>query len=275
MRGSVSPGSLAAMQTFQSLQRIDVDRHPESLREALQGHKAVWVRNDDPHEDDAARQRRCDRLLETLGEVVPTDEDVLTGQPTGARWIDIRYDPAIPMRYRTAPVAQPLHTDYSYVDLPGNVQFIACWRAAPLGGATTLIDADQIVELLLMAGERRLLDQLQTLEVSFAKPPRHRRQPILRREPDGLWHFNWNVFCVAEDAHPEERTLVQEFHRFLETRVVPSGLLRACPLAPGDWLVFHDELILHGRQSYFARQAGDRWLRKATVLPGFSLAARA
>jgi alpha-ketoglutarate-dependent taurine dioxygenase len=78
--------------------------------------------------------------------------------------------------------------------------------------------------------------------------------------------LNWNFFCVAKDITPTQKELVDKFHEFLETRVVKSGLLTETALRKNDVVFFHDELILHGRNSYFATAKGERSLSKGTML---------
>lgn len=241
-----------------------IGHKPDGLRKLLSENKVVVLRSS-TNEDSSLNY--FEPFCEQVGSIIDLDEDLKSGVPTGKRWIDITYDPAITDRYRTAPVAQPLHTDYSYIDIPDVIQFIYCVSQARLGGATTFINADMVVQLLELSGEQKLLIELCELPVTFRKAERKRRIPILRRLNDG-WHFNWNYFCLDTDASPEEVQLVETFHAFLQNRVVPSGLLTSARLEKGDAVFFHDELVLHGRNAYFAAEKGERTLLKSTlVLP--------
>lgn len=205
------------------------------------------------------------KLSDQLGEIVPSDEDLITGQSTGKRWIDITYDPKVMNKYRSAPVGQPLHTDASYSPIKDNLQFFFCAGQAKLGGATTFIDAHLVVDLLEMANENELLEDLKKHEIRFAKDNRERITPILWKEDD-MWHFNWNYYTGAPDNSEFEKELFERFHKFLETRVVRSGLVTEALLKKNDAVFFHDELVLHGRNSYFATEPGQRSLIKGTIL---------
>lgn len=205
------------------------------------------------------------KFTDQIGKIHDIDEDLLTGNPTGKRWVDITYDPAIKDKYRSAPVAQPLHTDASYENIEDNVQFFYCVSQAKLGGATVFIDANNIVELLEMAGETELLEDIQSHTIKFSKGPQYKNSPILKKKGD-KYHFNWNYYCGDPENSVEEKELFERFHNFLETRVVKSGLVTDVLLGKNDVVFFHDELVLHGRNSYFATEKGQRSLNKGTIL---------
>lgn len=240
----------------------EIEYSPEKMLEVLHQNKVTVLRG---------YGRALDpftfftEFSDQLGEIVPSDEDLLTGQSTGKRWIDITYDPAVMNKYRSAPVGQPLHTDASYSPIRNNLQFFYCAGQAKLGGATTFIDGHTVVELLDMAGETELLDDLKKHKIRFAKDNRERITPILWQE-EGMWHFNWNYYTGASDNNEFEKELFERFHNFLETRVVRSGLVTEAMLEKSDAVFFHDELVLHGRNSYFATEKGQRSLIKGTIL---------
>jgi alpha-ketoglutarate-dependent taurine dioxygenase len=238
-----------------------IGHNPERLRQLLAENKVVVLRSSS--EEDGTLHF-FEPFCEKVGTIINLEEDLISGVPTGRRWMDITYDPAIIDRYRTAPVAQPLHTDYSYIDIPDVVQFIYCVSQARLGGATTFMDANLVVKLLELSGEHMLFERLCELPVTFSKVKRQRKIPILRKLQEH-WHFNWNYFCLDTDASKEESQLVDAFHTFLQTRVVPSGLLTPVRLEKGDAVFFHDELVLHGRNAYFATEKGERTLLKSTL----------
>ncbi len=240
----------------------DVDYDPAKTKALLEKYKVLVLRN---YEREESLKDFFDSFSDALGTPHSIDEDLVTGKSTGNRWIDITYDPDIMDRYRSAPVGQPLHTDASYVDVNRNIQFFYCAGKALKGGATTFIDADEVVELLELSDNQDLLQRLQDTPIKFSKTGRVRILPILRKMEDG-WHFNWNYFCTDKELPATERALVEEFHNFLQTRVVPSGLVHECMLEKNDVVFFHDEYILHGRNSYFATEKGQRSLIKGTIL---------
>src|SRR5882672_8262726 len=86
-----------------------------------------------------------DNLSNEIGQWAAMDEDLRTGQKTGAKWIEIKYDPEFPNSYRHSSTRQPLHTDGSYESRAPEVSFFFCIRAAAVGGATTFVDSDELL----------------------------------------------------------------------------------------------------------------------------------
>lgn len=74
-----------------------------------------------------------DNLSNEIGQSAPMDEDLQTGQKTGAKWIEIKYDAEFPTSYRHSSTRQPLHTDGSYESRAPEVSFFFCIRAAAVG----------------------------------------------------------------------------------------------------------------------------------------------
>lgn len=205
------------------------------------------------------------RLSNFLGSVFDVDEDIYTGELTGNRWIDIRYDPEIQDRYRTAKVHQPLHTDDSYIPHDNSVTFFFSKSRAPKGGATVFLDSEELIELLKLDNEYELLDALYHVPVCFSKAGSKRTRPILTRDELGL-SLNYNYYCLDENNGEEAVQTVNRLHNFLEKRVRDAGILLPVMLEKGDAVLFHDQRLLHGRNSYFARKAGDRYLKKGSVI---------
>lgn len=206
-------------------------------------------------------------LADTVGPAAPTDEDLRTGEMTGSRWIEISYDPAMPDRYRTAKVHQPLHTDASYLDHKESVTYFFCESQAPLGGATTFLDTDTLFKAMELDNEAGLQERLQTIEVRFTKGGSSVKRPILIEDSKGV-SLNFNYYCLDSDNTEEAKKLVEDFHRFLETRVRPAGLDMPVCLQPRDAVFFHDYRLLHGRNAYFANAKGQRCLVKGVILLG-------
>jgi alpha-ketoglutarate-dependent taurine dioxygenase len=228
----------------------------------LEANKVVVVRE---YESDIEPLDFFESLADKLGYIHPIDEDIVTGKSTGKKWIDITYDPQIKDKYRTAPVAQPLHTDASYVDIRDNIQFFYCVSQASLGGSTVFIDANFLVQLMKKASEQELIQRLMDTTVIFSKDTRKRVSPILRRNHN-TYRFNWNYYCRDANNSPAVKALFEDFHTFLQMRVVQSGLLTEVLLKKNDVVFFHDELVLHGRNSYFADFPGQRSLNKGTLI---------
>ncbi len=48
--------------------------------------------------------------------------------------------------------------------------------------------------------------------------------------------------------------MCEEFHKFLETKIVAGGLLTEVYLKPGEAALFQDDRILHGRNSFYGNR---------------------
>ena len=213
-------------------------------------------------------------FADSIGTPFNEDEDLITGERKDNRWIDISYDPAIPDRYRSSNTRQPLHTDDSYVELGDeqSLQFFYCTSRAARGGATTFFDLPDLVDCLKIDGQDALLERLMTITVNFDKAGHKKVRKILDQDELG-WLANWNYFCVDKDNTPEALQLVEDFHQFLETRVINAGLVLPVQLERGEAAFFHDDRILHGRNAYFATKKGERCLIKGKIIlePDFQL----
>lgn len=240
-----------------------IDYKPENLLPLLENNKVTLVRD---YNLATPPLDFFEHFSDQLGHIFNMDQDLLTGKSTGKRWIPISYDPNVPDKYRSAPVAQPLHTDASYRETVDNINFFFCESQAELGGATTFIDSNYVVELLKLAGEGQLLDELMSTRVVFSKDRRRRVEHIIWEEDNDL-HMNWNYYTVDKTENDAGvLDLVERFHQFLERRIVPSGLVTAVMLRKNDVVFFNDERILHGRQSYFAKYKGQRSLIKGCII---------
>lgn len=239
---------------------VSIDR----IKAAITTHKVVHLSG---YNLDMPMHEFYTLLSDSVGEIFNEDEDLLTGERKENRWIDISFDPEIPDRYRSSNTRQPLHTDDSYVELGDqkSLQFFYCQSRAAKGGATTFFDLDELVECLQIDGEHQLLEDLLSIEVNFEKAGNKKTRKIL--DKDGMGYLsNWNYYCIDEDNTPAAKKLVEDFHHYLESRIVPSGLITPAMLQKGDCAFFHDDRVLHGRNAYFAREKGERCLIKGKVI---------
>ena len=211
-----------------------------------------------------------DALTEATGQCLHLDENFALGSVrTGAKWIEVRYDAAIPddAAYRFSKNAQPLHTDESYLSEPADVMFMHCLVQAPAGGETTFVDADVLWPQLQEHAPTlaaRLLDR----PICFAKAGDSRTLPIIAQTPAGL-RLNWNYHCVDPAETAENHALAQEFRQFLLAHITSTAAEVAIQLAPGEAVAWWDDQVLHGRRAFRAVQTNDRFLLKS----GFRLAA--
>lgn len=190
-------------------------------------------------------------LVDSVGEIVNVDEDIKTGNARAAeRWTDVRYDKDHQYTFRHANVRQPLHTDAAYVNFELDVNFFFCTEAAEIGGATTFIDSDDLI-YILEKFEPEMYTKLKTVEVDFGKgEDQRKRRKIIDTDERGV-KLNWNYFRVMPDNPADVIEMCEQFHQFLEKKIVEGGLLFPVYLKPGDAAFFQDDRLLHGRNSFY------------------------
>lgn len=186
-----------------------------------------------------------------IGELVPMEENLSTGDKTGDLFTDIVYNPHIDNSFRHSSTRQPLHTDGSYEADAPNISFFYCIAKAQFGGATTFIDGIDLLRIL-SAHDQQLFKEACHYAVKFSKGSDSKTRPIIGNAGRQL---TWNYYRA------EQSDLCWRFHRFLEDKVVEGGLLTPILLQEGEALFFHDEMVLHGRNSFI----GDRWLKKGGI----------
>ncbi|RZK53573.1 MAG: hypothetical protein EOO59_12355 [Hymenobacter sp.] len=241
-----------------------------ALRAALGSAKVVHLRNLAASRPAAEWPAFYDALTEATGQCLHLDENFSLGSiRTGQKWIEVRYDAAIPddAAYRFSKNAQPLHTDESYLSESAEVMFMHCLVQAPAGGETTFVDADVLWQQLrehAPALAARLLGR----PVRFAKADDARTLPIIASTPAGL-RLNWNYHCVDPAETAEVHALAQEFRQFLLAHVTGTAAEVAIQLAPGEAVAWWDDRVLHGRRAFQAVATNDRFLLKS----GFRLLA--
>ena len=194
-------------------------------------------------------------LVEQVGEILNVDEDVKTGNANSQeRWTDVRYDKSLDFTFRHANTRQPLHTDAAYMNFEMDVNFFFCMENAQIGGATTFFDSDDLISILEQY-EPALYNQLKTVEVVFAKGEDQRKvRKIIDSDARGI-KLNWNYYRVLPENNSKEVVaMCEEFHTFLEGKIVGGGLLTEVYLKPGEAAFFQDDRILHGRNSFYGNR---------------------
>jgi alpha-ketoglutarate-dependent taurine dioxygenase len=240
-------------------------KNPNKLKKLLKKYKVVLVQGCEQNNDLISF---IDDYLQKIGEVLNgQDEDLITGKQTGKKFIDITYNPLHQNLYRSSSNSQPLHTDFSYVNVEDNIQFLLCVSASTLGGATTFIDTKYLIELMIIDGKENLLNNLKTVDVGFKKCDVRFKKTKIIKEVNGDFKINYNYQPFLRYNNDQDVVnIVNEFKEFLEVRVEKSGLLTNIKLNKGDIVFFNDSLVLHGRNSYFAKNEGDRKLIKGTLI---------
>lgn len=241
-----------------------------ALRAALGSAKVVHLQGLAASQPAAEWPAFYDALTEATGQCLHLDENFALGSVrTGEKWIEVRYDAAIPddAAYRFSKNAQPLHTDESYLSEPAEVMFMHCLVQAPAGGETTFVDADALWQQL-QEHAPTLAAQLLDRPICFAKADDSRTLPIIAQTPAGL-RLNWNYHCVDPAETTENHALAQEFRQFLLAHVTGTTAEVAIQLTPGEAVAWWDDQVLHGRRAFQAAATNDRFLLKS----GFRLTA--
>lgn len=204
-----------------------------------------------------------DRVSEDVGDCMLLSEDPVTGERLGEKWLEIRYDSSIQNAYRHSKNAQPLHTDGSYVGDSPYISFFFCINQAQQGGATVFLDSDDLIALL-KEKDPTLLDDLCQTTVCFAKDKDFKRRPIIDFDDIGS-NLNFNYYCVDPQETDFAKELVERFHNFLQTEVVAENKAYPIKLQPGEAVFFHDDRLIHGRNSFEATRDSERFFWKSAL----------
>lgn len=224
---------------------------PGELKKTIQDYKVVVLKGVDPNSD---LENFYTGLTDHLGEIVNADEDNKSGNREASnRWTDIRFDKEQENTFRHSATQQPLHTDTAYTSYDNDVNFFFCKVCAEVGGATTFVDGVQLWDILEKY-RPDLLEKLTQHEVIFDKGETEKKtKRIIEKDADGI-HLNWNYFRVSEDNSQEVIDMCEEFHDFLERKIVDAGLPTGAILQPGEAVFFQDTRILHGRNAFFGQR---------------------
>lgn len=204
-----------------------------------------------------------DRVSDHIGDCMLLSEDPLTGERIGEKWLEIRYDSSIQNAYRHSKNAQPLHTDGSYVGESPYISFFYCINQAEKGGATVFLDSDELIDLLKQEDPQLFKDLSQTT-VCFAKDKDFKRRPIIDFDEDGS-NLNFNYYCVDPQETDFAKELVERFHQFLQTKVVAENKTYPIKLKPGEAVFFHDDRLIHGRNSFEPTRDSERFFWKSAL----------
>ncbi len=242
----------------------------DAVREAWSDCKVVHIRRPMPPSDDRASDVRdfYAAFFEFIGSPLPYAEDATVGgrdaQRTGGHWMEVRYDPSIPDAYRHSANAQPLHTDLSYIPVRGATGFLACVAMPEEGGATTFIDAEDVVAAL-REEDPELLQELERTSLPHARSGDRRVENVIRYD-SGRPLLNWNYYCVDPSVDPRAHDLRERFFEFLrQSRSIAERTVRV-KMSPGDAVLWKDEQVLHGRDSFNANAPSERHLWKSALL---------
>ena len=245
------------------------DATPEQIGERVLGcwqdSKVVHIRGPKP---DGDFREFYWSFFGKVGSPLPIAEDATirdrNSQRTGGYWFEVRYEPSSRDAYRHSAEAQPLHTDMSYIPIPNSVGFLGCVAMPEQGGATTFVDSVDVVEAL-RAEAPELLARLEAMEMPHARSGDRRVEKVVRWV-DGQPLMNWNYYCVDPELGAEAQATREDFHLFLRNSPAIAAATVRVKLAPGDAVLWKDEHVLHGRDSFDADKPSERFLWKSGLL---------
>ncbi|MFZ9035953.1 MAG: TauD/TfdA family dioxygenase [Francisellaceae bacterium] len=237
------------------------------VNEALHHFKVVHIIHAD--RSDNKLEAFYDVLTSQIGLCMDETEDGRSNSKVGGKWLEVRFDPAVENAYRHSNTAQPLHTDFSYVGNSPDFTLMYCKQRAPEGGETVFIDGNKLVDLMYQQAPE-LLNKLMNAKLLFSKNftnARDEREAFIISNTNDRrgYKLNWNYFCVDRSIAESRRAIVEDLHDYLNTHILGSDYITAVALNRGEAVIWHDELVLHGRNAFKAEKFGDRNLWKTTI----------
>lgn len=233
----------------------------ELLRSSIEKY-AVTHLTDVPEETDL--ETFYSEIASCIGFFIKTDMDPNTVEMKEDSWGEIRYSKEKAKKaYRYSDKRHPLHTDYSTAPIDFGMTLFFCDEAAVFGGATLFLDSNVLVESLKVY-DPELLEKLRTTEIELSRQGLNRTKrvgKIIDFDNSGIV-LNWNYFRVAGTNDESVREMAEQFHTFLEEKIVMGGLTKAVKLKKGEAVFFHDCRVLHGRYAFI----GDRCLKRGVIV---------
>lgn len=259
------------MKTLETVEFVQSDTADTSVRAVAESLLNAWanarVVHFAEHPLPEVPMQYFNELVEALGTPHLLAEDA-TIENRGAqrihqRWMEVRFDPAIPNAYRHSAAGQPLHTDGSYIASFPNATFMFCVSSARSGGETIFLDAEVLVSIL---GEKQpdLLKRLETIPVRHKRSGDSRESSVIRYKRGGAI-VNWNFFCIDATSSDEVMDLARQFMDFLNHDEDVERSLVSVSLQPGDAVFWRDDHVLHGRRPFEAESVSERFIWKCAV----------
>jgi len=254
------------MQFYKNL-KVNPEQFDESLKalhQALHKYKVVHITPDESASVDY--NGFYDKLTTGLGDCQKKTEDGRENAIVDGKWLEVCFDPNIEGAFRHSKNHQPLHTDFSYIEPTPDFTLMYCVNAAPSGGETVFIDGPQLKAIL----QEQVPDLYQALvakpyifKKTFVNGVKARVEKVIDDSKDPL-QLNWNYYCIDRDQPAEDIEVLERFHSFLEEHVMFKHV-KGVRLQPNEAVIWHDGLILHGRNAYEAEKLADRCLMKTQM----------
>ena len=217
----------------------------EEFKGLLSSYKVVCLRNISRNSN---VQEFYSMFVPELGHFVNIGEDSL-GNSISKHLVNVQYDPQLSFTFQHSNTRQPLHTDAAYTSKSAEVNFLICEHNAHVGGATTFADVDD-VRIILERFSPELLFEVENYEVFFTKGENQFKRCRILYFSESEWKVNWNYFRIAPENPPGVLKMCNQFHDFLENRVVGDDINFPILLKKGDGVFFHDDKVLHGRNVF-------------------------
>ena len=237
----------------------------QQIIDASKKHYLVHIRNV-PFEGDVLHQF-YDEVTQHVGQCLDLGETAAS-MSVGERWTYVCYDPNIPDAYRSSANAQPLHTDGSYQIESPDATCMYCINNASQGGETVFITGEKLIDTL-KTERPELFHQLCTIPVCFSRKfingENSKTRRIIEKDAQGGIKLTWNYYRVDPESSLVVKQMCEAFHHYLQTYIMGSDKLQSLHLKPGEAVLWLDEKVLHGRNSFVASLFGDRNLAKTCI----------
>lgn len=211
------------------------------------------------------------KLNNIIGRNVPIDLEKNTYNPTQKYWAEVKYDySSDEKQFWRSSNHQNLHTDNTFAcnKLYANLTELVCLKPVEYSGYTTIISNDKLINLIKFVDSKtnkNLFEKLINKEIYFSCSEKEQiKKPILTYNCEkNKYIFNFNYYpAIRSENTYEDKLLIEEFHQFLEEKIMNSyGLMDELILNRGDAVIFNDELVLHGRRSFI----GTRFYKKTGI----------
>lgn len=232
----------------------------ENISELIENNKLVLIENvPDSFSNDAFYIK----LGNTVGYLIHKSYNQLTKKIDDNAWDHIEFNEVhVEKAYKFSNKRHFLHTDFCDMVIPFDCVLLICKQPAEIGGETTFLDSEYLIELLEKYAPE-LYKKLLTTDVIFSNKP----QPIFKNinkiisfdEKGPL--LNWSYNIISKENSKEVFEVTNEFHEFLNTFVFNAAIPTAIKLKKNDIVLMNDHRLLHGRNSYF----GYRHLLKSAI----------
>lgn len=248
-------------------QAENVNDFANRLNNLLRTHKVVHIKV--PDNSDKQLENFYDELTSLVGSCQITSEDGRKNRQVEGKWLEVRFDPTVENAFRHTLNAQPLHTDFSYVSSAPIFTLMYCKAQAPQGGETVFVDGQELFNALENDAPK-LLNKISDSKFKFSKIfenglDTREAYPIqVLKDGQGV-RLNWNYYCVDKSESEEHKVIAEEFNHYLNNLMKSSTKVNAINLKRGEAVIWHDNMVLHGRNSFKAEKLGDRNLWKTSI----------